>query len=195
MSQIKSKIQLKSKGDSANIASKDLVATMKWKSSVDLDLYGIYQTKDGREGKVYFASRGNLTRFPFMELDHDAGVGDTGGDNEENLRISKLDDMAHVLIVANIYAKSNARFSQYDGNVVVKGGSEDVEVPLTSKDAGNSCVICHIDNTGVAGPKLVNVNQTLRSLPTVTSFLNGEGTSASEESSSPRGFLGRLFGR
>lgn len=187
--QIKPKIQLKSKGDSAVIGSKDLVATLKWKSSVDLDLYGIWKAKNGKVGKIYYGSRGSKNSFPFMQLDQDAGVGDTGGDNEENIRIAKLDQMDHILIVANIFAKSNAKFSQYDGSVVVKGGPEDVEVALTSSDKGNSCIVCHIDNTGVAGPKLINVNQTLQSLPTVDSFLNGTASSGGG------GLLSRIFGR
>jgi len=182
--ELKQKIELKTKGESAIIANKDIVATMKWKTSVDLDLYAIYQTKDGNEGKIYYGNKGRLNSSPFIQLDQDAGVGDTGGDNEENVRFSNLSNIKHVLIVANIFSKSNARFTDYDGHVVVKGGDQDIDVPLTSSDRGSSCIVAHIDNTGVVGPKLINVNQVVKTIPTVSSFLNP----------SSRGLLGRLFG-
>ena len=191
--QLVDKIVLREKGDSANIDATNLHARMSWKKAVDLDLYAIYQKKDGSEGRVYFGSKGSLTSAPYIQLDKDAGVGNRAGDNQENMRFADLSHYNHVLIVANIFAQSDAVFAQYDGNVQVMFGSQTIEVPLTSKDRGNNCVIAHIDNTGAAGPKLINANRTLTSLPTVAGYLRGEGQSSGP--SSGGGLLGRLFGR
>lgn len=191
--QLKEKIILKEK-TSASIPDKDLVATLKWTSSVDLDLYAYYQTKDGKEGKVYYGSRGKLAQAPYIELDKDSGVGDTGGENEENIRFADLSNLKHVLIVANIYDKPNSSFAPYNGVVSVKHGNDpgSIEVPLLSKEKGSSCVIAHIDNTGVAGPKLFNINKTVVSVPSIEDFLKGNfdtGTSGG------RGLFNALLGR
>jgi uncharacterized protein involved in tellurium resistance len=193
--QIKPKLELKTKGESAIIAAKNIIATMTWKTSIDLDLYAIYKTKDGNEGRIYFGNKGRLNSAPFIQLDQDAGIGDTGGDNEENVRFADLSNLEHVLIVANIYGKSNARFTDYDGHVIVRGGDNDIDVPLISKDKGSSCIVAHVDNTGVAGPKLINVNQVTTFIPSVRSFLSGTTRLNQSGSNQPRrGLLGRLFG-
>jgi tellurite resistance protein TerA len=162
--QIRNKIVLADKGQSASIDATNLHA----------------------------GSKGSLTSAPYIQLDKDAGVGDRGGDNQENMRFADLSHYNHILIVANIFAKSDAVFAQYDGNVSVFFSDQHVEVPLTSKDRGNNCVIAHIDNTGVA-PKLINANRTLTSLPTVAGYLRGEGQSPGP-SNGGGGFFGRLFG-
>ena len=59
---------------------------------------------------------GNLNGFPFIQLSGDAGVGAKGGDNEETLRIAKLDDLAEVLPLA--------RRRQPDTHAVVDFASE-----------------------------------------------------------------------
>lgn len=170
--EIREKIVIKEK-ESANIPTKGLKATLKWKRAVDLDLYAIYETKDGQAGVVYYGRKGSLNHSPYIALDHDAGIGDTGGDNEENMTLKDLADLKHVLIVANIFSKSNAVFASYDGEVSVVSGKEEFVVPLTSKEQGNWCIIAHLDNTALV-PKLNNVNQTVRAKPSVGQFLRGE---------------------
>lgn len=190
--ELKTKIILKQKNDSVEIPVKNIIATLSWTVPVDLDLYAFYRTKQtlkpkggflellgfggakpSQEGKVFYMSRGNLKKFPWMQLDKDAGVGDQGGANEENLRIANLDEVEHVLIVANIFNKPNANFASYDGRVTIKddsGGS--FEVPLTASSGGNWCIIAHINNTSAVGAKLINVNQVQSAKPSIRQFLS-----------------------
>jgi tellurite resistance protein TerA len=105
-------------------------------------------------------------------LDKDAGIGDVGGTNEENLYFTDLQYMEHILIVANIYNKPNANFASYDGRVTLKADDRSFEVPLTATTGGSYCIIAHIDNSGPSGPVLVNVNKVQREKPTIGSFLH-----------------------
>jgi uncharacterized protein involved in tellurium resistance len=173
--ELKQKVILKQKGESADIPVQNLLATLSWTAAVDLDLYAIYRAKQtvkprggffgfggvkpAQEGKVYFGSRGNLKDFPWMALDKDAGVGDVGGQNQENLRIADLTEMEYVLIAVNIFNKPTANFVSYDGRVTLKADNGDeVEVPLTATTGGNWCVIAQIDNSR-KGARLINVNK------------------------------------
>ncbi len=183
---LKQKVTLKQKGEVANIVIKDIVATLSWTAAVDLDLYAFYRTKStitprggflgiggikpGQEGKVFYMSKGSLRRFPWISLDQDSGVGDVGGQNEENLRIAHLDEMDHLLIVANIFNKPNSTFASYDGRVTIKGARQEIEVPLTAASGGNWCVVAHIDNSDSAGAKVYNVNQVQQKAPTIRDF-------------------------
>ena len=184
---LKPKITLKKKGDSATIPVKNLIATLSWTAAVDLDLYAFYRAKQtikskggflgfggvkpGQEGKAYFGSRGKLNKFPWMQLDQDSGVGDQGGTNEENLRIVNLDEVDYVLIVANIFNKSDANFSDYDGKVSIKTDSDKrFEIPLTANTGGNWCIIARIDNTNPVNAKLINVNKAQAEEPTISQF-------------------------
>lgn len=188
-----SKVVLKKKGDKAPIPVKNLQATLLWTAPVDLDLHAFYMIKpstseagggggffgkllgggsgSSKEGHVYFRDRGKKGSFPWIYLDQDAGIGDVGGENEENLYFSDLEKMEHILIVANIYNKPNANFASYDGKVTLKAGGRSFEVPLTATTGGSYCIIAHIDNSGPSGPLLVNVNKVQANTPTPTSFL------------------------
>ena len=109
---------------------------------------------------------GNLNAFPFIELSGDEGLDATGGDNEEILRITKLDDMAEVYIVTINYTdaieKREVYFNNYDGNVVVMDDKgEKIEVPLNSPDRGHVAVIAKIDNRNPMGAKLININDVM----------------------------------
>jgi len=189
--QMTSKIVLKQKGDRAKIPIKNLRVTMEWKAAVDLDLHAYFQTKltaptggnfftrlvgggsgkPGDEGHVYYANRGSKKSFPWIYLDRDAGIGDRGGNNEENLYFADLQHLEHILIVANIYNKPKANFASYDGKVIVKTNRCSFEVPLTATTGGNNCIIAHVDNSSAAGPVLVNVNKVQGHGPTVAEFL------------------------
>jgi len=183
--EIRQKIIIREK-ESANIPLKNLVATLSWQKAIDLDLYAFYQTKSGAVGKVFYGSRGSLTSSPYIELDKDAGVGDKGGKNEENIRFADLSHYKHILIVANIFAKANANFAQFGGTVVVKAEDQSFEVPLTAKDGGSWCTIAHIDNTNPISPQLKNVNTVSYDTPKIEEFVKAQ---------QPGGILGRLFGR
>jgi tellurite resistance protein TerA len=185
-----SKLLLQSKGDSAPLrdASGTVRATLRWRASVDLDLHCFYTLKaerpsggggffsrlfgggapepspSGESGHVYFRERGSLTEPPFIFLDKDSGIGDRGGNNQENIAFAKLERLEQAIIVANIFNKPNASFGTYDGSVIVSAGGQEIEVPLTERAPGAWCVIAQIDNRG-AVPTIVNINQTQTARP------------------------------
>jgi tellurite resistance protein TerA len=169
MVELKAKVTLKNSGEEAYISLKQLMVTLRWTMNIDLDLMAFYKAKDGRTGGVFSdnypgGSLGSLNGFPFIQLSGDAGLGGAGGDNEETIRIAKLDDMAEVYICTINYddAIKNvaSSFSNYDGGVIVlddKG--ESVAVPLNSPDKGHVAIIVKIDNTSPMGAKLINQNK------------------------------------
>lgn len=185
-----SKLLLQSKGDSAPIidATGTVRATLRWRASVDLDLHCFYVLKaerpsggggffsrlfgggepeqgaSGESGHIYFRQRGSLTEAPFISLDKDSGIGDRGGDNQENIAFAKVERLEQAIIVANIFNKPNASFGTYDGSVIVRAGGQEIEVPLTEREPGAWCIIAQIDNRG-AVPTIVNINQTQTARP------------------------------
>ncbi len=198
--EIKDKVVIKEK-QSVECPLKNLVGTLKWRKAVDLDLWCFVKTKNGREDSIGFNSPGRLSTYPHIELDKDAGVGDQGGDNEENIRFQTLEHIDHAFISANIYGKTNANFSSYDGAVIVKSESKEFTVPLTSSKGGNWCVIAHIDNTG-SKPQITNINQTIGNRPKVSDLIArkyspssiGSNDDTSRDIPRKRGFIKRLFG-
>src|SRR5210317_1849548 len=93
-------MDLKQKGTEANVGGfKQLMVSMKWTTAADFDLAAAYESKDGKQGLVYFGDLGDMNEFPYMQLSKDEGVGDKGGDNEETMRITRLDDMNYVWIL------------------------------------------------------------------------------------------------
>lgn len=171
MVQLKAKVTLKKKGEEAYVSIKQLMVSLKWTTAVDLDLMAFYKTKDGQVGGVFSdnyagGSMGNLNSFPFIQLSGDEGVGAAGGDNEETLRVTKLDDMAEIYICTlNFTDASKNRqksFSNYDAHVlVVDDKGESIGVPLDAQTRGTVAVIAKIDNTGFMGAKMVNENQVM----------------------------------
>lgn len=187
MTEIRNKIVIKEK-ETANIPAKNLLATLSWKTSVDLDLYAFWKTKDGKTGKVFYGQKSGLGGQ--IKLDADAGVGDSGGDNEENMNIIHLDDIVHIVIAANIYGKSNANFAEFNSKVTIKTDQQEFEVPLTSKVGGSWAVIAWLDNTNPISTQLTNVNTVQRQEPTVAQVIGDEPAPPPER----RGFLSRAFG-
>lgn len=169
--EIRQKVTLNNKGEEAYVSIKQLMVSLKWSTSVDLDLMAFYKAKDEQVGGVFSdnypgGSLGSLNSFPFIELSGDEGVGAAGGDNEETLRITKLDDLAELYIVTLNYTdavnKKQSAFNEYDGAVnVINDKGESVEVPLTSPNKGHVAVICKIDNTSPMGAKLINMNDVM----------------------------------
>ncbi len=169
MATLKPKVTLKTKGAEAYVSIKQLVVSLKWTAAVDLDLMAFYKAKDGKVGAVFSdnyagGTMGSLNSFPFIQLSEDAGVGATGGENEEVIRITKLDDMAEVYICTINFTDASqgkeSRFSKYDAQVtVVDDKDENIVVPLDSSLAGAVAVIAKIDNSGFMGAKLVNENR------------------------------------
>jgi len=158
-------MELKQKGSEANVAGfKQLMVSMKWTTAADFDLASAYEDKNGKQGLIYFGELGDLNAFPFMQLSGDEGVGDTGGDNEETMRITKLDDMKYVWLLCWDYGKiqdgAPARFKDSDVNLTVlddKGTSHNVS--LDTGDMGNVALLAVIDNSSPVGAKLVNASK------------------------------------
>lgn len=155
-------MELAAKGVVANVEGfKNAIVKLKWTSEADFDLAALYVDKDGKTDMVYYGKKGDLNAYPFMQLDQDAGVGDTGGDNVETLRIMKLEaPITKVLILAWDYGTvqngSPARFKESDISISIQdetGTSHDVT--LDSTDMGNITCVCEI-NIGPIASTLKN---------------------------------------
>ncbi|MEZ4528877.1 MAG: hypothetical protein R2941_23440 [Desulfobacterales bacterium] len=173
-------MELKQKGSAANVGGfKQLMVSMKWTTAADFDLAAAYEDKQGKQGLVYFGELGDLNAFPFMQLSGDEGVGDKGGENEETMRITKLDDMKYVWILCWDYGKvqdgSPARFKGSDVTLSVmddKGTTHNVT--LDTGDMGNVALIATIDNSSPVGAQLINSSKagTLKGLKTLQQLID-----------------------
>ncbi len=173
-------MELKQKGSEANVGGfKQLMVTMKWTTAADFDLAAAYEDKTGKKGLVYFGELGDLNQAPYMQLSGDEGVGDSGGDNEETMRITKLDDMKYVWILCWDYGKVQdgkpARFKDSDVSLTLmddKGTSHSVN--LDTGDMGNVALLATIDNSSPVGAKLVNSSKagTLKGLTNLQQLID-----------------------
>ena len=184
---------LPKEGDKSTISGAKIKATLRWKTNVDLDLHCFYLLKNqevkkkgilskilkmlgwnGNEyendnnGHIGFQNKGYKNATPYIWLDKDSGIGDRGGNNEENIFFEDLSSISHALIVANIFNK-NTNFSKYDGEVIVTSQTQTIKVPLTCKTLGSWCVIARIDNEYI--PHLINVNKTMKNKPDISEFI------------------------
>jgi uncharacterized protein involved in tellurium resistance len=172
-------MELKQKGQEAQLGGmKQFMVTLKWTTATDFDLAAAYETKDGRNGMVYFGEMGNLNEFPFMQLSGDEGVGDTGGDNQEEMRVMKIDDMKNIWILCWDYGAVQegkpARFAGSDVAVTVMDDSGNGHaVTLDTGDTGNVCVVATVDNSSAMGAKFVNTSKagTLKGLKTLDQLM------------------------
>ncbi len=173
-------MELKQKGAEANVGGfKQLMVSMKWTTAADFDLAAMYEAKDGKQGLIYFGELGDLNAFPFMQLSGDEGVGDAGGDNEETMRITNLDDMKYVWLLCWDYGKvkdgTPARFKDSDVSLSVaddKGVSHDIN--LDTGDMGNVALLATIDNASPIGAKLINTSKagTLKGLQNLQELMD-----------------------
>lgn len=183
--QLQSKVVLQQKGDTAVMPAtfREMLVSLKWTKAVDLDLMAFFKKKDGSVGSVFTSqmggSMGDLNSFPFIKLSGDAGVGDKGGNNEEKITISKIDPtIAEIyLVVVNYHAASKGlaeSFKTYDGQLEVKTDTgESFGMLLDSPESGVAAVIARIDNTGIAGPKLVKENRIVTDVQHLVSDIPG----------------------
>ena len=173
-------MELKQKGSEANVGGfKQLMVSMKWTTAADFDLAAAYEDKSGKQGLVYFGELGDLNAFPFMQLSGDEGVGDTGGDNEETMRITKLDDMKYVWLLCWDYGKvqdgAPARFKDSDVALsVMDDQGNNHNVTLDTGDMGNVALIATIDNSSPVGAKLINSSKagTLKGLKNLQQLID-----------------------
>jgi uncharacterized protein involved in tellurium resistance len=189
------KLLLQGRGDSATLSTTEgqVSAQLMWSTSVDLDLHCFYQSREitveqsgggflqslfggggpktysPAEGHIYFGQLGSLSDPPYIELDQDSGVGDVGGDNEENMRIGDIAVIERALIAVNIYNKPNARFGTYDGRVILRAGEQEIVISLDTQETGAWCVIAEIDNRS-GQPKVTNTSKVQKARPSLKSF-------------------------
>ncbi len=164
-------MELKQKGASANLgAFKQLKVSLIWTSAVDLDLMAFYKTKDGRTGGVYSdnyagGSLGDLNAFPFLQLSGDEGVGATGGDNQEDMLVAKLDDFEELYICAlNFTDASEGKsrtFAEFDARVeVATDRGEKHTINLDSRQQGSVAILAKF-SAGFLGAQLLNDSQVM----------------------------------
>jgi tellurite resistance protein TerA len=173
-------MELRQKGEESAIdASQPLTVSMNWTTAADFDLAAAYETTKGKLGIVYFGDRGSLEKFPYMMISEDKGVDDTGGNNEEELQILRLDHMKYVWIFCWDYNMvrrgQSARFNESDVRLtIIDVFANSVSVSIDTGDSGNVCCIATIDNTNPGHTKLVNYSQaaTLRGLKTLEQLVN-----------------------
>lgn len=154
-------MELKEKGQEAFVPIKQLMVSMKWTTAADFDLAAAYESKDGKQGLVYFGDLGDMNEFPHMQLSKDEGVGDKGGDNEETMRITRLDDMNYVWILCWDYGMvqngQSARFKDSDVVLsIIDDTGKNISVEIDTGDTGNVCCIATIDNSSAMGAKVIN---------------------------------------
>lgn len=139
---------------------------LQWTARVDLDLHAFYRTVSGETDEISFMKK----EAPHIKLDTDAGVGDRGGHNEENITITKLDAFAEILFATAIFSKGGS-YADYDGRVAVQtNNGDDIQVPLTARERADWCVIAKIVNDANQGPTVVNVNRVSTDEPTIGEF-------------------------
>jgi uncharacterized protein involved in tellurium resistance len=102
-------------------------------------------------------------------LDYDAGVGNVGGRNEENIRIEALDELEEVLFATKIFNKGGC-YADYNGRILVEtSNGEEVIVPLSSREHVDWCVIARFLNSP-NGPVLMNMNSVSADPPVLGGF-------------------------
>ncbi|MEM2056694.1 MAG: stress response protein [Thermoproteota archaeon] len=162
------KMILSKEGDHVLLTGGRVKIKLKWTAMVDLDLMVFYLSKDGQTGGVFSTlyprgNMGSLTSFPYIMLDRDAGVGASGGDNEETIIISKLDHMKEIYICVFNYTDAvHGRMSSYkiyDAVVYIidEGSADSYAVLLNTETTGHVALVAVIDCEG-RRPKLINRN-------------------------------------
>jgi uncharacterized protein involved in tellurium resistance len=147
----------------ASAPLKNIKVTLRWTAPVDLDLHAFYRTKGGEEASVYHGFRESHG----IVLDHDAGIGDKGGQNEENLTIDSLAGFQDILFATKIFTKGGC-YADYNGKVIVKtNNGDEIVVPLTSRERADWCVIAKLSNSH-NGPELINLNKVTIQQPIVS---------------------------
>jgi uncharacterized protein involved in tellurium resistance len=139
---------------------------LNWTAPLDLDLHAFVKLKSGGIELVNFANKAS----GFVRLDYDAGIGDEGGQNEENIYISSIENMDEVLFATKIFSKGGS-FADYDGEIVLTtSNGEKKIVPLSATQQADWCIIAKLDNSKPAAPKVVNINKVNDAEPNAHSF-------------------------
>ncbi len=158
-------MELKEKGSVANVeAFNQLMVTLAWQGKKDFDLGACLEFKDGSSPvMIYFDNRGDLNGPLFIQLDKDAGVGDTvdEGGNKETMKIMNLDQYSKIHILSWDYGaiqkNTPGRFKDDQISLQIMDDKGNIhEATLDSNDISTSCCIATIDNTSPMGAKFIN---------------------------------------
>lgn len=155
-------MQLQKKGEIAQIGGiQQFMVTLKWTSAVDFDLAAVYTPKTGADGIVYFGALGDLNQFPYMQLSGDEGVGDVGGEKQEDLRVMDISQMKKIYILCwdypSVESGQIARFAESDIQVtILDDQGKQFSCALDSNSKGNVCCVAEIDNSSAIGAKFIN---------------------------------------
>jgi uncharacterized protein involved in tellurium resistance len=141
-----------------------LLFRLRWQAAVDLDLMAFYRTHSGRTGSIYsdhYAGGylGQLTDFPYIALNHDAGLTAQQGDHEEVLRITRMEDMAEIVVCAVNFSYTVAQHSntpkRYNGGVEIMDDTGlTMTIPLDAAETGAAMLIARVLQTLDTGPQL-----------------------------------------
>ena len=182
-------MDLVKKGTAAEIGNlNNFKVYLRWTTDNDFDLAAYYVGKSGKHSLIYFGNSdkrknlGNelLTGFPYMQLSGDEGIGDQGGDNEEEMEVARLDDqMDSIYIICwdypQVEAGQPARFAESDVTVAIKDeAGKEHSVKMDSGDMANVCVVAQIDNSNIGNAKLINTSKagTLKGLSNSSQLWN-----------------------
>jgi tellurite resistance protein TerA len=141
-----------------------------WTAGVDLDLHAFYKTKSNEFGHIFYGNKGKADNSPYISLDEDKGIGNSAGNNKENLTIRRIDNFKTILIATNIFRllgflHKGDNFAQYDGKVIIEPNIGDhIEVPLASHEHGRWCIIARVDNDGQT-QTVTNINKVQQAEP------------------------------
>lgn len=154
-------MDLSEKGAAATVAPgfNSLIATMKWQAAADFDFSAIGVRPDGTQNMIYFGNLGDYGADG-MILSGDAGVGDSGGDNQEQLTMVDLSQYDKVALIVSDYGAiigggNPARFDQGVDIDIQDDKGTSHSVHLDANAAGNCACIATIEKQGPFW-KLVN---------------------------------------
>lgn len=156
---LKKKVTLRRKTEEATFTfGGSLKVHLYWSSDTDLDLCLFFRKKDGEVGGVFSneyrqkkSDLGSLTKFPYMLHMGDNKEPAPGGEESEQINISRLDeiDQAYVCIVnyGAAIEGDDVTYAQEGGRVEVMSDSGDyLEVLADSSDEGHVYCVCSIKN-------------------------------------------------
>lgn len=150
---------------------KKINVKISWTKGVDLDLHAFYLDKDGYRKHIYFGEKeSNL-----VTLDKDSGVGNTSGNNEENLTVKDIDGIDYILFAVNIFRffgflNKGENFAKYDGKILFSTNVSQIEVPLNSDKIGKWAVIALVDNND-GEAKVKNINDIRLDEPKIEDYI------------------------
>lgn len=173
-------MELKQKGSEVAFGSfRQAMMCISWTTDDNFDLVAVYETKEGETGFVYWDEPGDLYHFPFIVLEQEAYVVDCSGDNEQCMRLTRLDPMKYVWILCLDYSRlqdgKSAYFEESGLNLKILIDSDKrYHVNLDTNNKGNVVLIATIDNTSFLETKLLNSSKvgTLKGLKELQQLLD-----------------------